>query len=350
MNIGIVGVPQVGKSTFYRLLTHTEPEVGKGKVAVGVARVPDARIDYLTEFYKPRKTTYAQINVTDMPGLETGRSSEFLSALKDVDAIVVVLRAFQAEHVPTQFVEGINPLAELNAVIGELTITDWSLVDTRLSRLRKGLKQAQTAQDIALFERIAEQLEQGVPLRRQILTEEEQQQLQGIIFYSDLPLIVVVNTDEEQLAAGYYPGKEEIATWCEAEHVPLLEICAQMEMEIDELPEEDKQTFLEELGIAESGLTRLARAAYAHLGLLSFFTVGEDEVKAWTIRQGSTAKQAAGKIHSDIERGFIRAEVVSYQDFIAHGGQKLKESAVLRLEGKEYIMQDGDIVNFRFNV
>jgi GTP-binding protein YchF len=350
MNIGIVGVPQVGKSTFYRLLTQTEPEASKGKATVGIARVPDARIDYLSAFYRPRKTTYAKINVTDIPGLEPGRSGEFLSALKDSDAMVVVLRAFEAQHVPTRFEDGINPYAELHEVINELTITDWAMADTRLSRLRKGAKQAQTAQDIALFTRIAEQLEQGVPLRRQSLTKEERLQLQGITFYSDLPLIVVVNTDEEELLSGQYPGKMDVAAWCEAEHAPYLEICAQVEMEIAELPEEDRQAFMQDLGITESGLARLARAAYAHLGLISFFTVGEDEVKAWTIRQGTTAKQAAGKIHSDIERGFIRAEVVSYHDFTAYGGQKLKEHAVLRLEGKEYVMQDGDIVNFRFNV
>lgn len=350
MNIGIVGVPQVGKSTLFRLLTHVEPDPGKGKTVVGIARVPDARIDYLSDFYKPRKTTYAQINVTDTPGLEQGRSTEFLSSLKEVDALVVVVRAFRAEHVPSMRPGGPDPVAELNAVIDELTVTDWSLLDTRLNRMRKGARQPQVAQDMTILEKLAADLEKGVPLRRQQLSADEQKALQGLAFFSDRPLIVVVNTDEEQLHSGTYPGKEAITAWCRTEHVALLEVCAQLEMEIEELAPEDKAAFLSDLGVTETGLERLARASYDHLGLISFFTSGEDEVKAWTIRKGTTAKQAAGKIHSDIERGFIRAEVVAYADFVALGGQKLREAAVLRLEGRDYIMQDGDIVNFRFNV
>jgi GTP-binding protein YchF len=350
LNIGIVGVPQVGKTTLFRLLTNLDADAAKRRANIGVAMVPDARIDFLSSIFAPRKTTYAHINVTDTPGLQTGHSAELLAALKGTDALVVVVRAFEAATVPTAHADGCDPLADVQAVDAELVVNDWALLDTRLERLKKGSRNPQSASVVAALERVAETLADGKPLREQALTEEDCEALQGMAFYSDKPLIVVVNTDERQMRSGDYPGKARLTQWCNEHDAPLLEVCAQLEMEISELNQADRALFLQDLGIAETGLTRLARVAYEKLGLFSFFTVGEDEVKAWTIRKNSTAQQAAGKIHSDIARGFIRADVVSYAAFKEHQGKHLRENGLRRLEGREYVVEDGDIIDFRFNV
>ena len=349
MKIGIVGLPMSGKTTFFRLLTHTQPELGKGRSAIGMAMVPDARVDYLSAYYKPRKIAYAQIAVTDVPGIEAGRS-EFINELRDVDLLVQVVRAFTAAHVPSQRVSGPDPLADAKMIQEELALADWSVADTRLTRLRKGSRQPQTEADLQVFTHITNALESGQPLRKLELNEEQREALQGISFLSDKPCLVVVNTDEQQFRSGNYPGKNELAVWCDKEGMPLLEVCGQLEMEMEELDGEDKAAFLADLGVEETGLTRLARAAYELLGLISFFTVGEDEVKAWTVRKGSSAKEAAGKIHSDIARGFIRAEVVPYTSFVEHNGFRVRENGGPRLEGRDYIVEDGDIMHIRFNV
>lgn len=350
MNIGMVGVPLVGKSTLFRLLTHADLAPGKNRTGSGTALVPDSRIDYLVQAFKPRKVSYAQINLTDIPGLEPGRSAEFLAALHGVDALVVVVRAFEAAHVPTWNAGELRPLAEVRAVEEELMLTDWALVNTRMDRARTNKRGMQVPDNRALLERLAAALERSVPLRRQTLAAEERQALDGMSFMSNRPLIVVANTDDDSLRSGHFPGQAELATWCSEHNVPLVEVCAKLEMEIEELEPADRAAFLQDLGVAEVGLTRLARAAYAALGFISFFTVGEDEVKAWTVRQGTTARQAAGKIHSDIARGFIRAEVTAYADYVAHAGHQLRANGAVRLEGRDYLVQDGDIINFRFNV
>lgn len=350
MNIGIVGVPQVGKTTLFRLLTNQDGDAVKRRANVGVAMVQDARIDYLSSVFSPRKTTYAHINVIDTLGLQGGHSTDLLAALKGIDALVVVARAFEGATVATARANGCEPLADVQEVDAELVINDWALLDTRLGRLKKGTRTPQSASVQAALEHAAEALADNKPLREQSLSEEEHQALQDMAFVSDKPLIVVANTDEDQMRSGDFPGKAALMQWCDAHDVPLLEVCAQLEMEISELNSADRALFLQDLGIAESGLERLARVAYEQLGLLSFFTVGEDEVKAWTIRKNSTAQQAAGKIHSDIARGFIRADVVSYQDFREHQGRRLRENGLRRLEGREYVVQDGDIIDFRFNV
>lgn len=348
MNIGIVGVPQVGKSTLFRLLTNLN-ESARRRVPIGVAKVPDSRVEYLAGLYQPRKTTYAHINVTDTPGLRPGQSAEFLSSLKDTDALVAVVRAFPEPSVPTEHLQGLDPLAEVQAVEAELAITDWALLDKRLERLRK-TRVKQNEQTIEVLERVAAALENGESLRRQYLSADDRQELQGMSFFSDKPLIVVVNTDEEQLKSRSFPGKEALEQWCVSHDVIMLEVCAQLEAEIGELDAIDRQVFLQDLGLTEPGLARLAKAAYVHLGLISFFTVGEDEVRAWTIVKDCTARKAAGKIHSDIERGFIRAQVISYEDFASRNGEHLRENGLLRLEGSDYVVQDGDIIEFRFHV
>ena len=350
MKVGIIGLPLAGKSTVFRLLTQAQSEGAKNRAAVGVAMVPDARVDFLSRHYKPRRTAYAQIAITDLPGLEPGRSSEFLAELRDVEALIQVVRVFRAEHVPSARPGAADPLADTQAVQQELVLADWAMVDTRLNRLRKGVRLPQTGADIAVFERLAASLEEGVPLRKLKIDEDAQKSLQGMAFLSDKPCVVVVNTDEEQFRAGDFPGKERLLTWCAGEGMPVVEVCGQFEMELNDLSPEDRSAFLADLGITETGLTRLAKAVHELLGLISFFTVGEDEVKAWTVRQGSTAKEAAGKIHSDIERGFIRAEVVPYESFVKFGGYHAREGAGPRLEGRDYIVQDGNIMHFRFNV
>lgn len=360
MEIGIIGLPGVGKTTIFNLLTGADVEAGygaKGSANIGVAKVPDARIDKLSEIFNPKKTTYATIRFTDIAGLEKSsggqksRTSEFLSAIRNADCLVHIVRAFHSDIVP--HVEGsIDPMRDLEIVQNELLLTDWSLVETRLERISKNrMKSPDAAKEEPVLKRCLEALENGKPLSSLALSEEEERLLVGYTFFTRKPVIVVVNLDEEQLQNGDYPKKAELENWCAEHNVPLLEMSAAVELEISQLDESDREEFMKEYGLTQSGIERLARAAYHHLGLISFFTVGEDEVRAWTIRKGATAKEAGGKIHSDIARGFIRAEVCSYEDFIKYGSlAAVKEKGLLRLEGKDYIVQDADIMSFRFSV
>lgn len=351
MQIGIIGLPQVGKHTLFRLLTNIQENRGKDQTMVGVAKVPDPRMDNLVAYYKPRKISYAQIEATVVPGMEPGRNQEFLKGLRSVDALVMVVRCFRAPHVP--FIDNAlsDPLAQVRAIQEEMVLADWTLAETRLTRLQKEAKaNPRTAADPALFSRLSAALAEGIPIRNIPLTKEEQLALQGLTFLSAKPAIVAVNIDEEQFRTASYPGKEQLHAWAEKEGLAVIEVYGQLEMEIGELSAEDRQLFLADAGIKETGLEKLAKAAYQLLGLISFFTVGEDEVKAWTVRQGSTAKEAAGKIHSDIARGFIRAEVVPYASFVAHNGFHGRANGGPRLEGRDYLVQDGDIIHFRFNV
>lgn len=359
MDIGIIGLPGVGKTSFFNLLTGAGVEAGYGGRAaanVGVGRVPDPRIDKLSAIFNPRKTTYATIRFIDVAGLEKSqggqsRTAEFLNAIRTVDCLVHVVRAFESDVVP--HVEGsVDPLRDLETVQNELVLTDWSLVETRLERIAKSrTKNPEAAKEEPVLRKCMEALENNQPLRNVQFTEEEERLLVGYTLFTRKPMIVVVNLDEDQLQSGEYPNKNGVEKWCQEQSVPLLAISAQVELEISQLDEDDRTLFMKDYGLTETGIERLARAAYRHLGLISFFTVGEDEVRAWTIKEGSTAKEAGGKIHSDIARGFIRAEVTSYEDFMTYGSMAaLKEKGLLRLEGKDYIVKDGDIMSFRFNV
>jgi len=362
VEIGLVGLPMVGKTTIFNLVTNAGVETsnyltGKTETNVGMAKVPDKRIDYLSEMFKPKKTTYAQIRFSDVPGLVRGSSqgkgvgNQFLDSIRNSDLLVHVVRAFKDAGVP--HADGsIDPLRDVETINLELLLADLDLVEKRIERIKSGKKiKKEAAAELEVLQRLQEALENEVPLHQVELSEKEQKILQNYSFVSEKPLIIVVNTDEQQFKAGDYPRKDELEAWAAEKGTKLLEVCGQAEMEIAQLPEEDREMFMEDLGIDESGIDRLARAAYDYLGLISFFTVGEDEVKAWTIRKGTVARKAAGKIHTDLERGFIRAEVIHFDDLEACGSMAAaRDKGLVRLEGKEYVVKDGDILNIRFNI
>lgn len=359
---GIIGLPMVGKTTVFNLLTLSQTEVSSfysGKVAsnVGMAKVPDPRMDKLKEMYQPTKFTPAVIKVTDVPGLVSGSSegkgtgNKFLADVRQVDALIQVVRAYQGA-VP--HVEGsIDPVRDYNILATELILADLQIMEGRLERLTTGKKKKVENYDkeLALVGKCIATLEEGIPISALELTEEELLYMRDFGLLTQKPMLLVINVDEKQYKEGKYPGKEELEAIALDHKYPLVEICGQLEMEIGQLSAEEKELFMEDLGISEPGIAKIARSAYSLLGLISFFTVGTDEVRAWTIKAGENAKEAASAIHSDISRGFIRAEVIAYKDFIETGSEaKAKEKGVFRLEGKDYLVQDGDVISFRFNV
>lgn len=362
LNCGLIGLPVVGKTTIFNLLTGSGAETsnfltGKTETNVGVAKVPDRRVDFLNGLYRPRKTTYAQIQFSDVPGLVRGSSqgkgvgNQFLNAIRNVDMLAHVVRSFVNPDVP-HVDDGIDPLRDIETINLELLFADMEIVEKRIERIKGGKKvKKENAVELEVMEKCLDALENEMPIGRLDLSDEEKLALKNYSFLTEKPLILVVNTDEQQFKSKSYPRREELEAYAAGRGLPVLEICGRIEMEISQLPDEDKEMFLADLGVAQSGIDRLARAAYDYLCLMSFFTVGEDEVKAWTILKGTEAKRAAGKIHSDIERGFIKAEVVKYRYLENLGNMaKVKEKGLFRLEGKEYIVEDGDVINFRFNV
>ena len=358
MQIGLVGLPLTGKTTFFNLLTGAEMETGlsvRREIYTGSAELPDNRLDFLTGLYKPKKTVYAQIQIKDIPGVHrgesTGAAGRMLEEVRAADALVQVVRAFQDNTVTAVSGEP-DPYGELTDFTTELALADLISVENRLSRLRDTRKPpADAPTRIVLLERILLALENGQRVGELELTPPEKNLLLEQNLLTEKPLIIAVNVDETQLSAGDYPGRERLYIFAAEHHIPVLEVCARIEMEINQLSPEERDEFMQDLGLAESGITRLARAAYKLLGLISFFTVGGDEVRAWTIHQGTEAKQAAGKVHSDMERGFIRAEVFHYDDLQNYGNAAaVKDKGLFRLEGKEYMVKDGDIINFRFNI
>lgn len=361
MKIGLVGLPLTGKTTLFNLLTQSKIDTsifsGKTETNVGMARVPDKRVDFFSRLYKPKKTTYAQIEFMDVAGLVTTQegqksgAAKFLNDVRPCDALVHVLRGFSDPDVV--HVSGtVDPARDLETVEMELLFADIELIEKRIERIKAGKKiTKENAEELVLLEKCYPVLEKGGSMFDVVLSEEERLSLKNFAFLTEKPRLAVVNLDEEQYRSKHYPSREALLELCREKNIPLLELCAKMELEISELPDEDRNMFIEDLGIEETGVEALAQAVYKHLGLISFFTVGEDEVRAWTIKEGLNAREAAGKIHSDIERGFIRAEVVKYKDIEQHGSMvKVKENGLFRLEGKEYIVMDGDIVHFRFNI
>jgi GTP-binding protein YchF len=350
MKVGIAGFPRSGKTTIFNALAGQHADVGgftePGKVHLGTIKVPDARIDRLTEIFTPRKTTYAEMIFVDFPAASesaggSALDTATLTQMRETDALVQVVRGF-ADAVTG---EPANPVRDLENFKSELLLGDLVLIEKRLERLKK---EKGKEQEQALLERCKAELDAERPLRRFDLTTEETSAIAGFGFLSRRPLMVLLNVSEDDVHASL---PAPVAEWLKNEDVEGLLLSGKIEMEIAALDADDRPAFLEDLGLKETARDRFVRAAYQLLDQISFLTSGEDEVRAWTIRRGTPAVKAAGKIHSDIERGFIRAEVVHYDDFVQYGSDaKCREHGKLRLEGKEYVVKDGDIIHFRFNV
>ena len=350
MKVGIAGFPRGGKTTIFNALTGQHADVGgftePGKVHLGTIKVPDARIDRLTEIFKPRKTTYAEMVFVDFPAAGDTAGSHALDTatltqMRETDALVQVVRGF-ADPITG---DAPNPGRDLANFKSELLLSDLVLIEKRLERLKK---EKGKEQEHALLERCKVFLDAERPLRQMDFSGEEASAIAGFGFLSRRPLMVVLNVGEADVA-GDMPAA--VAEFLAAEQLEGLVLSGKIEMEIAALDPDDRQAFLEDLGLKATARERFIRAAYELLEQISFLTSGEDEVRAWTIKRGTTAVKAAGKIHSDIERGFIRAEVVHYDDFVQYGSDaKCREHGKLRLEGKDYVVRDGDIIHFRFNV
>jgi len=342
MKVGLIGHRGAGKTTVFNMLTGLQAQVGayggKEEVHLGVIKVPDARVDKLSQIFKPKKTTYAEIRFTDFPASQSeddlkGNNS-LVTQMREVDAMALVLRNFES---------GVDPIRELNDLLTEMILADLTVIENRRMRLKK---EKARPQEEALLERCMEALESEKSLRNLEFSADEENILSGFGFLSRKPALALFNRADDKAGQPLPAAYEDELKRRELEGLAL---AGKVEMEVAQLDEGDREAFLKEIGIQEPARERFIRASYGLMDLISFLTAGEDEVRAWTIPQGTVARKAAGKIHSDIERGFIRAEVIAHADFIALGSEtKCKEAGKLRLEGKDYVVQDGDIIHFRF--
>ena len=364
MKLGMVGLPNVGKSTLFNALTNAGAESANYPFCtieknVGVVSVPDERLDKLAEMYHPVKFTPATLEFVDIAGLVKGASkgeglgNKFLADIREVDAIVHVVRCFEDDNIV--HVDGsVNPARDIETIDLELVFSDIEIIDRKLDRTKKAMKGDRSLAEVVDFlERLKGHLEEGKAARAFQMTDEERAMLTDTPLLSLKPFIYAANLSEDDFRNNIDTNEnyKTVRTIAENEGSAVFPICAQIEAEISDMDDEDKAMFLSDLGLETSGLDRIIKQGYSLLGLISYLTAGEPEVRAWTIKKGTKAPQAAGKIHTDFEKGFIRAEVVSFDDLMACGNMvAAKEKGLVRLEGKDYVMQDGDIVLFRFNV
>ena len=365
MKLGIVGLPNVGKSTLFNSLTKAGAESANYPFCtidpnVGVGAVPDERLKLLGDLYHSKKVTPAVIEFVDIAGLVKGASkgeglgNQFLSNIREVDAIVHVVRCFEDSNVV--HVDGnVNPLRDIETINLELIFSDLEILERRIAKVAKGARMdKEQAKELAMLERVKERLEDGkLAIGFETEDEDEEEYFKNLNLLTAKPVIYAANVGEEDLAndGADNAGVQAVREYAKETGSEVFAICAQIEEEISELDDEERQMFLDDLGLKESGLEKLIRASYHLLGLMSFLTSGEDETRAWTIKQGTKAPQAAGKIHTDFERGFIKAEVVNYKDLLENGSlAAAREKGLVRMEGKEYVVQDGDVILFRFNV
>lgn len=366
MKAGIIGLPATGKTTLFNALTHGEAptaEFGskRSDANIGTIAVPDARFDHIVRVCKPKKVSPAHIEVIDGAapiGVETQRGfgTDFFTGIRAVEALIHVVRAFENASHPTPE-NGLDPLRDVRKVNDELMLADLTLVETRIERIEKGLHGKKIipgspqTMELELMQKIRDQLENEKPLKELDLSNDEAKMIRSFDFLTLKPMIIVADVCEHQIGQADNPLLMGLREYCAGEGAELIELAANIEMEVAQLPEDEEKEYLEALGIEEPARNRVVRSAYRALGLISFFTSGEDEVRAWTVDKGARAVEAAGKIHSDLERGFIRAEIVPYDDYAKAGSWEAAKSAgLMRLETKDYVMKDGDIMVVRFKV